>query len=121
MIGLWARAHRDAQLTLAVGAERRRFGRLVGGISRLAQLVRDELDAEFLSGSHFARSSVDLGSLREERLFEPLIHDAFVLEVVKAEDAGKNQRSYGDPQQRDAQREHRPWMLSGGLRQFDLD
>ena len=58
----------------------------LAGVAGLAKLVRDPVDGELLAWANLVRSGVNLGGVGEDRLLEPLIHDALVLDVEKRED-----------------------------------
>ena len=48
------------------------------------------MGTDLLSRPHLARRSVDLRRVRKQRLFQPLVDNALLLDVVKSEDRETN-------------------------------
>ena len=68
-------------------------------VAGLAQFVGNQLSADLLPGTHFARRSIDLCRVRKQRLLQPVIHDARVLVVVEGEN-----RESDNPNEQERQR-----------------
>ena len=112
VIGLRAGAHGDGLHAFGVGSQLRSLRGAIGGVAGLAQFIGDELDGELLSGTHLARRGIDLGGVGKDGLFEPLVHDALILEVVKSEDDKDNEHNGRKRQQHHAQQQRRQGMLA---------
>ena len=104
----------DGLYALLEGSQRRHLRCAVGGVSGLAEFVGDELDAEFLARTEFARRGKDLGGIGEDGLLEAVIHNMLILDVVIAEDSDEEQQNGGKHQQSSPQKHQADRTLSLG-------
>src|SRR5580658_21699 len=77
--------HGDGLDTFTESAKRRSLRGAFGCVAGLAQLTGEETDAEFLPGTDLTWGSVDFCGVGENRLLEPFVDEAAILEVKVAE------------------------------------
>ena len=120
VIRLRAGPHGDLLRALAERAQQRWLRSTVAAVAGLAQLFCDQLDGELLPRPHLARGGENLRGVGEDRLLEPLVHNARVLDVEKGEDANAHQHDAADGCQQAPQNPRPEVMARSGLREPDF-
>ena len=120
VIRLRAGPHGDLLRALAERAQQRWLRSTVAAVAGLAQLFCDQLDGELLPRPHLARGGENLRGVGKDRLLEPLVHNACVLDVEKREEANAHQHYAADGCQQAPHNPRPEVMARSGLREPDF-
>ncbi len=100
---LRARMDGDAFRPFGIGSHRGGASVAIYRIARVSKLLRDRARRELLARPEFLRRCVHLRRVLEQRLFQPLIDNVRILDVVIAKDGRGNRKANYDYRSADQQ------------------